>query len=403
MFDGLSWCAGLVKNNFTGDCHTSNDAESIEIPGTIPVKIEDVGISFEVKPASSTHSGSRASASRLEGCLESFSEFERVESEAISLMRTELSQQSVLVDVEELLHKKPLCSTSHCQISTVQWRGQTVAMKELKINPEDAERHLHSTRDLLQEIHIMHQINHPCLVKLVGANLDITKHQPFLLTEFLEHKDVESYMRQQREVSVEGVYRPRFGLAMRWAISTGRALAYLHGLKHPIIHRDVKPLNLFLNQDLEVKLGDFGLCKVMPWRHSTSPSPAPKMTGLVGTWRYMAPEVVRRSQYNEKVDIYSFSLILYLIFSGRQPWYAWGNDGEAILKAYVEGKEPRPSLDSVGSCELQGFLPKLWHRDADQRPSAEQCVERLSLMKPPGLRDTMRLCTPWTKRFSWRQ
>ena len=131
MFDGLFWCAGLVKNNFTGDCHTSDDAESIEIPGTIPVKIEDVGISFEVKPASSTHSGSRASASRLEGCLESFSEFERVESEAISLMRTELSQQSVLVDVEELLHKKPLCSTSHCQISTVQWRGQTVAMKEL--------------------------------------------------------------------------------------------------------------------------------------------------------------------------------------------------------------------------------------------------------------------------------
>eukprot|EP00435_Cladocopium_sp_Y103_P069611 s462_g33.t1 len=206
-------------------------------------------------------------------------------------------------------------------------------------------------------------------------------------------------MRQRREVSVDGVYRPRFGLAMRWAISTGRALAYLHGLKHPIIHRDVKPLNLFLSQDLEVKLGDFGLCKVMPWRHSTSPFPAPKMTGLVGTWRYMAPEVVRRSQYNEKVDIYSFSLILYLIFSGRQPWSAWGNDGEAILKAYVEGKEPRPSLDSVGSCELRDFLPNLWHRDADQRPSAELCVERLSMMKPPGLKDTMRLCTDWTKRF----
>ena len=59
-------------------------------------------------------------------------------------------------------------------------------------------------------------------------------------------------MRQRRAVSVDGVtYQPRFGLAMRWAISTGRALAYLHGLKHPIIHRDVKPLNLFLNQDLE--------------------------------------------------------------------------------------------------------------------------------------------------------
>eukprot|EP00435_Cladocopium_sp_Y103_P070703 s462_g35.t2 len=131
MFDGLSWCAGFVKKNFTGDCHTSDDVESVEIPVNIPVKIEDVDISFEVKPASSTHSGSRASVSRLESCLELFSDFERVESEAISLMTTELSQQSFLVDVEEVLHKRPLCSTSHCQISTVQWRGQTVAMKEV--------------------------------------------------------------------------------------------------------------------------------------------------------------------------------------------------------------------------------------------------------------------------------
>ena len=62
------------------------------------------------------------------------------------------------------------------------------------IDPEDAERLLHSTRDLLQEIHIMRQINHPCLVKLVGANLDT---KPFLLTEFLEHKDVETLVQGQ--------------------------------------------------------------------------------------------------------------------------------------------------------------------------------------------------------------
>ena len=53
-------------------------------------------------------------------------------------------------------------------------------------------------------------------------------------------------------------------------------------------------------------------------RCSTSSSPAPRMTGQVGTWRYMAPEVVRREHYNEKIDIYSFGLILYFIFSGKQ-------------------------------------------------------------------------------------
>lgn len=53
-------------------------------------------------------------------------------------------------------------------------------------------------------------------------------------------------------------------------------------------------------------------------RCRSSSSPAPRMTGQVGTWRYMAPEVVRREHYNEKVDIYSFGLILYFIFSGKQ-------------------------------------------------------------------------------------
>eukprot|EP00913_Durusdinium_trenchii_P003182 g2942.t1 len=141
---------------------------------------------------------------------------------------------------------------------------------------------------------------------------------------------------------------------MRWALSTGAALAYLHGREHPIIHRDLKPLNMFLTKDLEVKIGDFGLAKVMPSRLYACTDQAPKMSGGVGTWRYMAPEVVRYEQYDEKVDIYAFSLIIYFIFSGRQPFYSFGKDPRMILRAYRAGEEPRPSLNSsVGTRELR--------------------------------------------------
>lgn len=60
-------------------------------------------------------------------------------------------------------------------------------------------------------------------------------------------------MLRQRISSVDGFFKPRFGLAMRWALNTGDALAYLHGLSHPIIHRDLKPLNMFLTRNLEAK------------------------------------------------------------------------------------------------------------------------------------------------------
>ena len=89
---------------------------------------------FDVGPASSTRSGSsRASGSRLQSFLESLNDFGKVESEAISLMTSELGHRSFLVQVNEVIHKKPLCRTGHCQISTATWHGQTVALKELML------------------------------------------------------------------------------------------------------------------------------------------------------------------------------------------------------------------------------------------------------------------------------
>lgn len=104
-----------------------------------------------------------------------------------------------------------------------------------------------------------------------------------------------------------------------------------------------------------MKLGDFGLAKVMPNRQR--PIEPLQMTGGIGTWRYMAPEVVRDEPYDEKIDIYGLGLIMYYLFSGRPPFFSVGKDPRPVLRAYRRGHEPRPSLRGLSKA-LRGFLPR---------------------------------------------
>merc|ERR1712032_845808 len=145
---------------------------------------------------------------------------------------------------------------------------------------------------------------------------------------------------------------------------------FLHNLACPVIHRDVKPMNLLLTKTLIVKLADLGLSKVLPPQSRGCSRPAPKMSGGVGTWRYMAPEVCRNEKYNDRADVYSFSLVLVFMSSGRPPFQEFArNDPELLLRAYLKGQEPRPDLSAnEGTKELRELIRDAWHVDAASRP-----------------------------------
>lgn len=82
-----------------------------------------------------------------------------------------------------------------------------------------------------------------------------------------------------------------------WALELARALNFLHKCVPCILHRDLKPGNLLLTQEGHLKVSDFGLSKII----DKSTNGAYQMTGVTGTLRYMAPEVMRSESYNEKV------------------------------------------------------------------------------------------------------
>lgn len=305
--------------------------------------------------------------------------------------RSEVTSTSCAGQAERMLHFQQLplrevkqgreiCITNKSSVFMANWRGSEVVLKTIKADLKtkddtDSREVLEiSHKEMIHEINILSQMRHPNVISMLGGNID--QENPFFLTEYCGGGDVESYLQRQRQ-RTGGIYKTPLRLAMQWATSFAEALAYMHGLQNPVIHRDLKPMNLLLTSTLTLKVADFGIAKVM--QSSVSQTPAPKMSGGVGTWRYMAPEVVRFQQYTDRIDVYAFGLIVYLILTGRQPFDDFAkNDPELILKAYLRGEEPRPTVaKSIGTPELCQLMQDAWHVNAAARPSAEECACRL--------------------------
>ena len=308
-----------------------------------------------------------------------------------------------LLKPEEIVLKKQIGKTLKSAVHLANWKGTIVVVKCAKMHQsdmvsnmrksqsmvfgggvekaspkraEDAELEDDITEEMLHEIDLLGSLRHPDLVLFLGACLD-PGHPIMFVTEFLEGGDLENYMLKMREKHQAASWSPPLWRMLEWSCAIGRGLAFLHGFRVPIVHRDLKPLNLLLTKNLDIKMTDFGISKMM----TTVDSEHHSMTGGVGSYLYMAPEVVRYEEYNEKVDVYSYALIMYFISSGRRPFHHITQDPEVILRMYCQKKEPRPLISDCPKV-LRGIIEQCWHVDKDDRPSAEEITNTLSEMAP---------------------
>ncbi|CAE7632081.1 unnamed protein product, partial [Symbiodinium microadriaticum] len=253
--------------------------------------------------------------------------------------------------------KKELSRTLKSTLYQASWQGVDVVVKCAGLHDDDMARQLRSNEgllrssglrsdadqedraisdELLHEIDLLSSLRHPDLVMFLGACIE--PHMPIMcVTEFLPGGDLERYFVTQRNKHDSAIWRPALPQVIQWSSAIGRALSFLHD--RDVVHRDLKPLNLLLTKHLEIKVSDFGISRLMA-RECDGYS----MTGGIGSYRYMAPEVVRYQAYDQKVDIYAYGLIMYFMSSGRTPFHQLGSDPEVILQQYQRGKEPRPVL-----------------------------------------------------------
>ncbi|TYI67528.1 hypothetical protein E1A91_D08G024300v1 [Gossypium mustelinum] len=164
-------------------------------------------------------------------------------------------------------------------------------------------------KDCCTEIAIIGNIHHINLVKLKGFCFQ--GKQRFLVLEYMNKGSLDHVIFNNESVLE---WKERFKIA----VGTARGLAYLHsGCQHKIIHCDVKPENILLHeenlhQNLQVKISDFGISKLL------TPEQSNLLTTLRGTRGYLAPEWLTSSGISEKSDVFSYGMVLLEIVRGRR-------------------------------------------------------------------------------------
>jgi len=239
-------------------------------------------------------------------------------------------------------------------------------------------------RDMAFEAHFLAAMDHPNVLKLRGLSQESKGSKSFFLVMDRLYgtlkERVEEWRCRQHLFSrginkwlKPGAYKRnnRELLETRLKVLKGLtgAVIYLH--KQHIIDRDLKPENVGFDSAGHVKLFDFGLSTEFD---PSLPKPY-KLTGMIGSLAFMAPEVYASTPYDESSDIYSLGLIFWKVMS-LKPLFPHLTVN--MLKDLVITRGVRPVLESKWSESMRNLIGLMWDKNPKKRPNAQQIHDSLS-------------------------
>lgn len=215
--------------------------------------------------------------------------------------------------------------------------GDAVAVKRIWNNRKMSNS---LEKGFIAEVQILGTIRHLNIVKLLCCVSN--ENSKLLVYEYMEKQSLDKWIHGSKRQSVSSMSGSIHHVVLDWparlkiAIDAAEGLSYMHNdCSPPIIHRDVKSSNILLDSEFNAKIADFGLAKIL-----AKPGGEPHtVSALAGSFGYMAPEYCHTTKVNEKIDIYSFGVVLLELVTGKEPHIGdeHSNLAEWALRHFNEG------------------------------------------------------------------
>ncbi|KAI8094575.1 kinase-like domain-containing protein [Thamnidium elegans] len=286
---------------------------------------------------------------------------------------SDLIDRSNQNQVEHVLEWSP--NKRYCRLNTLLGKGAFKVVHKAMDREEGYEvawNVLHighdNNKDVGHEIEILKSVRHPNIIAFHDAWLSENRTEFIFVTELMTSGTLREYIRK--------LSLPNPKIVKKWSRQILKGLAYLHGHNPPIIHRDIKCDNIFINgAHGEIKIGDLGTAENM-WLGD-------KKYTLIGTPEFMAPEMYEEEGYNEKVDLYAFGMCLMEMTTGEYPYAECTNTAQ-IYKKVCQHIKP-DSLAKIQNQQVLEVIHSCLSTNENERLSAQELLECSFLAVEPDV------------------
>ncbi|KAK8692636.1 hypothetical protein V6N13_076092 [Hibiscus sabdariffa] len=261
------------------------------------------------------------------------------------------------VDLSQLFLGLRFAFGAHSRLYHGIYKEEAVAVKIIRV-PDDDNGELADRleKQFNREVNLLSRLHHQNVIKFIAA----CRKPPVycVITEYLSEGSLRAYLHKLDDKSLP------LKKLVTIAVEIAHGMEYIHS--QGFIHRDLKPENILIDQEFHMKIADFGIACEEAYCDLLVDDP--------GTYRWMAPEMIKKKSYGRKVDVYSFGLILWEMVAGTIPY----EDMNPIQAAFaVVNKNLRPVIPKDCPPAMQALIEQCWSLNPEKRPEFWQIVKVL--------------------------